>query len=120
MRRGKKKSIRRSPFSFHRKQSPKPAVRIDKLYRLGLIERTKGIGYGVYKLSESGENEIKKYNKLIFIMKQRISNWWNGRNRTYATSDEPSPKDAFQVIIFAHLPLMTILYLTIKYTYAKH
>lgn len=43
------------------------AKRIDKLYRLGLIERTKGIGYGVYKLSESGENEIKKYNKLIFI-----------------------------------------------------
>lgn len=43
------------------------AKRIDKLYRLGLIERTNGVGYGVYKLSKVGENEIKKYNKSIFI-----------------------------------------------------
>ena len=50
-------------------------------------------------------------------MKSKICKWWNGSNRTYATSDDPSPKEAFRVVVFFIIPMYTILFLIIKYKF---
>ena len=30
--------------------------------------------------------------------KRKLSDWWNGKDRTYATQDQPTPKEAFFII----------------------
>jgi hypothetical protein len=54
------------------------------------------------------------------LPEDRIKNWWNGKTYWdgkpigYENCDEPSPKEAFKVVVFFILPYLIIIYFLIK------
>ena len=53
-------------------------------------------------------------------MNRNIKSWWhgeaywNGEPITYATSDEPSPKEAIKVVVLFIVPLLLFLTFVVK------
>lgn len=47
-------------------------------------------------------------------MEKKLIKWWEGYDRGYAMSDEPSPKEAAEVLLFFVIPMYTILIIIFK------
>jgi hypothetical protein len=47
-------------------------------------------------------------------MKKGLKKWWGGFDRGYALSEEPSPKEAFYVLLFFIIPIYGMFFIIIK------